>query len=306
MRVVHNFFFAFGGVLTARRLSTAALVRYRASAFHRVNLSLPGLELVHSEPYIFVHRQFLSKAECAALREKAAATLAPQTFDNDATAGVRTSRGCVARSEEVASLRQRLAGLASVELGQLQPLKISRYEEGARFDIHTDAWRGDLQGAPPDPDDWWADRARLEYGVRGAPISGVNRIVTIFVYLTTCVRGGRTRWRWTDYDAALGGNHGRAFYEQPGPGTGATDVAGGSGAGFSISPEEGMAVVHFPATSARSGGYTDYNAYHESEAAVDDKWVLQQFVWSHSKLAWPRVLDAENLEPERCLSPSQL
>ena len=29
------------------------------------------------------------------------------------------------------------------------------------------------------------------------------------------------------------------------------------------------------------GGFTDRNASHESEAAVDTKWVCQSFVWSH-------------------------
>jgi len=250
-------------------------------------------------------RNFLSADECAALRDKAATSLAPQSFD-DASGGVRTSLGCVARNEEVMALRERLAGLGNVELSRLQPLKISRYLEGARFDIHTDAWKGDLQGAPAEVDDWWADRARGEYGVHGAPISGINRVLTIFVYLTTCRRGGRTRWRWTNYDAALGGTEGSRFYEEAQPGSGRTDVLGGSGAEFAIAPEEGMAVLHFPATTSQTGGYTDYNAYHEAEPAIDDKWIVQQFVWSHGNLDWARVLDVENLEPPSCLSSSRL
>ena len=198
--------------------------------------------------------------------------MAPQTFDNVA-GGVRSSQGAVARNEEVPELRARLAKLANVTESQLQPLKISRYSAGDRFDIHTDAWRGDLFGAPPDPDDLWADHARGEYGVRGAPISGVNRMATIFVYLNTCGRGGRTRWRWTDYDATCpsGARLGRAFYDAPGPGHGRTDVVHGAGVEVSIPPVEGTAVVHFPSVVASAGGFTDFNAYHESEAAVDEK-----------------------------------
>jgi len=56
-------------------------------------------------------------------------------------------------------------------------------------------------------------------------------------------------------------------------------VLGGSGAEFAIAPEEGMAVLHFPATTSQTGGYTDYNAYHEAEPAIDDKWIVQQFVY---------------------------
>ena len=36
--------------------------------------------------------------------------------------------------------------------------------------------------------------------------------------------------RWTDHDEAVGGSHGRAFYDAPGAGDGVTDVANGSGA----------------------------------------------------------------------------
>ena len=47
----------------------------------------------------------------------------------------------------------------------------------------------------------------------------------------------------------------------------------------------------------QAGGYTDYNAYHEAEAAVDEKWVAQQFIWSHPRLDWRRILEKENWEP---------
>ena len=64
-----------------------------------------------------------------------------------------------------------------------------------------------------------------------------------------------------------------------------------------MAPEQGLAVVHLPAMLPSAGGYTDYNAFHESEPAVDEKWVAQQFIWSHPNLDWRRVLDRENWEP---------
>ena len=155
-------------------------------------------------------------------------------------------------------MRERLASLANVKLSQLQPLKISRYMEGQRFDHHTDA----IRGPAPEPDDWWGDRSRAEWGIPGAPIGGVNRVVTIFVYLNTVTTGGRTRWRWINYDEPMGGTHGRDFYELPTPGSGVTDTQGGSGTEFALQPEEGLAVIHFPATTASMGGVTDYNACH--------------------------------------------
>ena len=265
--------------------------RYRASKiFHQIG-SHPELRLIHEFPFIFTVPNFLSAAECAALRERAAGRLAPQTFDSDAY-GARDSQGCVL---DEPGLQAKLAALAAVGENQLQPLKVSRYAPEQRFTIHTDAWRA----GPAEPGDWFNDRRRQRSGVPGAPIAGVNRIVTIFVYLSDVARGGRTRFRWTRYDECEGGTLGRDFYDAPAPGHGRTDLERGSGGdGVSIRPEEGLAVVHFPATTAESGGFTDYNAFHDAEPAVDEKWIAQQFIWSHP-LEWSRVLDAENLLPPR-------
>ena len=142
--------------------------------------------------------------------------------------------------------------------------------------MHTDAWRGNLFGQEPSPDDWWADLPRLQHGVLGGPISGANRVCTVFIYLSDCDEGGRTVWNWTDYDS--GGGLGRRFYDEPGPGHGRTN-AEGAGVPCTVSPREGLAVIHFPATTARSGGFTDYNAYHAAEPAVTEKWIAQQFIW---------------------------
>ena len=54
----------------------------------------------------------------------------------------------------------------------------------------------------------------------------------------------------------------------------------GSGDEFSVAPQTGLAVLHFPAATAAAGGWTDYNAFHEAEPPEDvDKWVAQQFIW---------------------------
>ena len=215
------------------------LANYRACRmFQRIDLSTPGLRLVHERPYIFVVPNFFSAQECAVLRAKANSALRPQGFD-DAAGRSRTSQGCTMRNDEVSGLRNRLAKLAGVELSQMQALKVSRYRAGDRFDIHTDAWRGALlRGQRSPPGDWWADSVRLKRGVPGARLPGVNRTCTVFVYLSTCAMAGRTRWRWTAHDAALGGMHHTTFYDAPGPGSGRTDVDGGSGVDISIRPEE--------------------------------------------------------------------
>ena len=147
--------------------------RYRASKiFHQIG-SHPELRLIHEFPFIFTVPNFLTAAECAALRERAAGHLAPQTFDSDAY-GARDSQGCVL---DEPGLQAKLAALAAVGENQLQPLKVSRYAPEQRFTVHTDAWRA----GPAEPGDWFNDRRRQRSGVPGAPIAGVNRIVTIFV-----------------------------------------------------------------------------------------------------------------------------
>ena len=47
-------------------------------------------------------------------------------------------------------------------------------------------------------------------------------------------------------------------------------------------PRAGMAVIHFPTTSLDLCGSVvpDPRTMHESEAAIDEKYVVQQFIWS--------------------------
>ena len=261
------------------------------AAFHKLPAaSMRRLRVLHECPSILLAPALLSESECARLIAKAEPHLQPQSFDNP-QGGVRTSHGCVIRDEEVPSLRSRFASLLGLECSSmLQPMKVSRYRSGERFDIHTDAIRGDLRGESPNPSDWWADKKREAHGVPGAPFSGCNRMVTIFVYLNSVNQGGRTRWRWTGHDPS--------FYTDPRPGHGRVDVDAGAGTEVAVAPEAGVGVVHFPATTPESGGLTDYNAFHDAEPPVEcEKWILQQFVWSHRRLDWTRVLDEENWPP---------
>jgi hypothetical protein len=263
---------------------------------------IPGLQILHERPYICVLPNILTSDECKRLRAKASQTLLPQqSFDSAGTAGTRTSHGCVMRNDEVPTLRARFATTLGVSVTQLQPLKVTRYTAGQKFDMHTDAIMGDRRELPEDPTDWFADGPRSRHGVPGAPFRGCNRICTLFVYLNTVAQGGQTRWRWTRHDQALGGTHGETFYDSPGPGAGKTDGSGGSGLEIAVAPEEGLGVLHFPAVTPDAGGFTDYNAYHEAEPAIDEKWVAQQVRgWphrrgrggrSHGLLYWPCSLD---------------
>ena len=87
--------------------------------FHRINVADASLSLLHARPFIFARPGFLTAHECAQLRDKARHALSPQTFDARGGGGARTSRGCVARDDEVAGVRRRLASLARVSVGQV-------------------------------------------------------------------------------------------------------------------------------------------------------------------------------------------
>ena len=131
------------------------------------------------------------------------------------------------------------------------------------------------------------------------PQPGANRCVTVFVYLNDVPEGGggRTRWRWVSSVPN--------FYAAPAPsGMSCTRLADAAEQ-VAIRPEAGLAVVHFPATTAESGGVTDRNASHESEAVVGadtEKWVVQSFIWSH---AVPPDALAGTVEPAAPLSETR-
>ena len=98
---------------------------------------------------------------------------------------------------------------------------------------------------------------------------------TVFVYLNDVAPGGggRTRFRWVDSV--------EAFYERPRPSGHRCTRLADDARQISVRPERGLAVLHFPSTTPETGGITDRNASHESEPAIDTKWVCQQFIWSH-------------------------
>ncbi|GMH90422.1 hypothetical protein TrST_g5531 [Triparma strigata] len=83
-------------------------------------------------------------------------------------------------------------------------------------------------------------------------VSHCNRVATIFVYLNDVQSGGETRFSQLE---------------------------------VSIKPREGMAVLFFPAklpTDEEDPGGLAERLMHESMTAVDEKYILQQFVWSGS------------------------
>ena len=236
------------------------LSRYRRQPhFHQVNLSFPGLQLVHEEPYIFLVHGFLSAAECDVLIRKSSAS---SSSDGAASERGRTRTSCssIMQNNECAGLRAKLARLANVSVEQLQPSKLTRYDRGALFSKHTDAYLPNRLGV-------------AVASVAAEPARFPNRFCTVFIYLNDVARGGCTRWGWLDenpcfYAHELGTAAGRDPYTPP---------DGPRPSELRIRPRRGMAVLHFPCSLA---GVVDPNAQHESEAAVDPKYICQQFIWA--------------------------
>ena len=120
----------------------------------------------------------------------------------------RKSTGCVLHDEEVPRYRDRKTKLVQVDERQMQPSKISRYEDGDSFGPHTDAtsppdWRGGVYS----DSDVFSDLPRARLGTSFCQHPGANVVATVFVYLNDVPRGGRTRWRYTPSDPA--------FYDRP-------------------------------------------------------------------------------------------
>jgi hypothetical protein len=248
--------------------------------FHHIDVTYPGLELVHEEPYIFIVNNFLTVQECEKLVLKIATNRQVPSSPND---NGRTSTSVIARNDELPTVRAKLATLANVAAEQMQPTKMTHYGTGQVFARHTDCTyyekqlivdyllRTEHDGEP-------FDTAKHHYLFERIP----DRFCTVFVYLNSVPMGGCTRWSNLREDPHL--------YTRTLPAIG--DVVGypppasrplqpeGAATELSIAPRQGMAVVHFPVSTPSMRGVRDHNADHESEAAVDPKFILQQFIWS--------------------------
>jgi len=293
-----------------------AFDRYAAQKlFHQIRLNLPGTQLVHEAPYIFLVPNFLSKEECdqlvlhkalaSAAKQKPSATFAEQE-------AVRTSTTVYPTSDELpAGLRERIARLANVGVEHLEPTKLTQYGTEQFFRLHTDAtfvkaktmWALELRkaGLPSDP------QATAQLAAPSCAGGLPSVFCTVFVYLNDVDSGGCTRFPYVNVP-------GLPFYTDVEPGA---DPSVANGAlleryeqgfnahfnkllkkeepaepGLNIRPVKGMAALHFPSLAPEFMGLMDMAAWHESEAAVDSKYILQQFIWST-----PFDPDAPDLDP---------
>ena len=120
------------------------------------------------------------------------------------------------------------------------------------------------------------------YSDPNGPCGAPNRTVTAFLYLNDVETGGNTVFnnlggekfdkRLELFDS-LDALRGRERVQLP-PRTAAARES------LSIAPREGMLVIHFPSSTREYMCVTDPTTRHESEDAVQPKYIVQQFISS--------------------------
>ena len=231
----------------ARKLSPdPSLTRHVPErGFHRLDLTHPGLRVLHAAPDVYAIDGFLTDDECERLLVKAASAprLRPSVQTDDVTGETyrderRTSHHCIVAQREVPSVVRRLARLCQLPAAHWERLKLVRYTSASaeRFAAHCDGFAG---------------------RVSSCGFVDSNRVVTAFVYLVTLPvgAGGETRFTRLRLGGSGGGDGGggeRDGGERDGGDGDGGDGDGGDGdsdGGLCIRPQRGLCVVHLPARS---------------------------------------------------------
>jgi len=209
-----------------------ALVRRGLPA---VDLSWPGLRVMHLDPPVLVADGFFSEAECDEYAALCDATdgvheLTQSATFSASTSQARTSTTWFVSFQRVAPLLARAAALLGVDdLARFEEPQLVRYQPGQYFNWHYDA-------VPP---------TLLN--------NGGQRVCTLLVYLNDVPAGGRTAFR----DLRFGG----------------TD-ASGRPLRLSVAPKKGRAILFCPAAADGAPDERTLHA-GEPTGSGEDKWIAQ-------------------------------
>ncbi|MEO7248415.1 MAG: 2OG-Fe(II) oxygenase [Novosphingobium sp.] len=146
--------------------------------------AFPGMQRVPSPKLeLFMCRDFLAPADCAALISMIDAASRPSTIaDANGDYGFRTSETCDLDGSDihVAELAKRLAELSGFDPAYAEPMQGQRYAPGQEFKAHTDYFEPN-----------GADFATY------CSVAG-QRTWTIMLYLNAVAAGGATRFKIID------------------------------------------------------------------------------------------------------------
>ena len=144
----------------------------------------PGIQRVPSPKLtLFLRRDFLDAATCAALIAQIDAHRRPSTIsDSNGDAAFRTSETCDLPADDavVARVDALLAGITGLDPAHGEPLQGQRYAVGQEFKAHTD----------------YFEPTGVDYD-RYCRVAG-NRTWTAMVYLNVPEAGGATRFKAID------------------------------------------------------------------------------------------------------------
>lgn len=143
------------------------------------------MEQVSWEPRAFLLHNFLNEEECNHLIELSDPSLEKSTVVDNETGGsiasnVRTSKGMFLRrhhDEVVTRIERRLALVTMLPEDNGEQLQILKYEDGEKYDPHTD---------------YFHDKFNTD------PHHGGQRVATVLMYLTTPEDGGETVFPYAD------------------------------------------------------------------------------------------------------------
>jgi hypothetical protein len=207
--------------------------------FPGLDISWPGLRVLHLDPLVLVVDNFFTEEECdeyLALREGGSSVvheLSQSATFSSATASARTSTTWFVAYQSAPSLLARAAALLGVaDLARFEEPQLVRYQSGQYFSWHYDA-------VPP---------TQLN--------NGGQRVATLLVYLNDVEEGGCTTFR----DLRAGG----------------TD-ASGRPTRLAVQPKKGRAVVFCPAKSDGTPDDRTLHAGQPTEEG-GCKWIAQAWL----------------------------
>jgi len=239
-----------------------------------INLSFPGLQLVHVSPSgapLFIINDFLNTTECELLVAKLSHSeerIASVAYDQNSDAKAdnltaRTSTHVRVAKAETINFHKRVAALTLRKIANMESTKIIHYQQDQEFTRHFDfsATSG--------------RKSRFK-ALDGRDIpKHVNRELTLFVFLNDVAEGGETAF----YDASTsGGWQSAPEYLRVRPERGLAVLFYAT-----VQPPDSIVPVRFPPAAssfgARDGFRVDPFSLHAGLPAVEDKYLLVQWIW---------------------------
>jgi prolyl 4-hydroxylase len=147
--------------------------------YNGVNPHYPGLQMIHSNPPIFLVEQFLSPYECQFLVHAASDSFGPAPVVGPGSGEIspsRTSSTCYLAREDLPDYLRKVSILTGKPIEHCELPQVGRYLPSQQYLQHLDAF--DLS---------------QEDGRRFAA-NGGQRTVTVLVYLNDVSRGGATHF----------------------------------------------------------------------------------------------------------------